>query len=156
MSEVVERPAREKRHWAIPVLSVVTAGWLGLHALIGVTGAEAIATWPITSYKMFSGTTGEMYTYSVQGTAEDGATVVLDHDDLGLTELQLSGYLRRRIAERDGTLRPGAQRHLTGMAELWSDAIRSEVQTVSVLVEVRQPREAGAPEVREVARWERS
>jgi hypothetical protein len=130
---------------------------VALQLLIGVTGLQAIATWPVTSFKMFADTTGQSYTYVTTGRTPDGRALVLDHDVLGLTELQLGAYLRERVADRDGTQRPGAQEHLEGVAALWGEELGTSFEEIVVRVEVRRPSdEPDVSELREVARWRAS
>ena len=47
---------------------LVSIGLAGrVHGLLGVAGLQAIATWPVTSFKMFADTTGQSYTYVTTG-----------------------------------------------------------------------------------------
>ncbi len=146
----------QANRWAFGTLSLLTVGWLALQLVIGVTGMEAVKTWPVTSFKMFSGTSGADFDYIVEGQVDGDESVTLDAGVLGLTELQLDGYLRRQVAERDGELRRGASHHLAGLASLWSRELSMTVRELVVRVEVREAGTRRVSQVREVARWQAS
>jgi hypothetical protein len=79
-------------------LSLVTIAWLASLLLVGITLERG--TWPISRSSMFSeGASIHVEPY-LDGTTQDGRTVALTPEGLGLTKLQLRNWLAHHTKTR--------------------------------------------------------
>lgn len=135
------------------VLTSVTVLWL--LALVLATVRQTDALYPVTSYSMFSYPTGGLNVqFELTGTTAAGRPVLLSAEDLGLTELQLRGFLADNVGSHPDRRRPEATASIAAVADAWSDRHDAELSKLSV-VRVEHSVQRANPVRTPVEEWER-
>lgn len=147
------RTPHRRRRWIIPLVSVATLVWLVAELSAGAMMRDR--GWPVTGFSMFREERNTYVRPYLEFRTAGGETIIPTPQSFGLERQQFVNYIRFRMAERDGTVHPGARERLARVVRIWSERHPGErVVEATVLHDVtRLPYEQRVVETRRMVTW---
>lgn len=120
---------------AVIVLSALTMLWLLVVLYAAWTRSDM--AYPATGFGMFSATSGQAIDWEVTAITGDGDDITITAGSLGLSDLQLKGWIVDHVSRWDGTPRQAAEEELAALATAWQKRHGDSLTHVEARREVR-------------------